>query len=88
MASLYARDSSAVGFCFSCLRQFTLAADRSGFHVPISSATGYNTSRNELLAIPLPCSRFSTEPCFKHPWTEYHKCASFRAFAEYTFLCY
>src|ERR1017187_4508212 len=44
---------------------------------PSSSATGYNTNRNELLAMPLPCSRFSTEPCRKHPWTGYHKCASF-----------
>src|ERR1019366_8135078 len=35
------------------------------FMCPSSSATGYNTSRNELLAIPLPCSRFSTEPCRK-----------------------
>jgi len=87
MASFYARELPAVGFRFSCLQQFSPAGERFGVSVRSRSATGdNNTKRNELLAIPLPCSQSSTEPRRKRSWMGYHKCANLGAFSEYTFL--
>jgi hypothetical protein len=76
MASLYARDSSAGVVLFLLSSTIHSRGGPFGLHVPIKFGNRIQYQPKRIACDTLPCSRFSTEPCLKHPWTEYHKCAS------------